>query len=113
MATCYESYLAALANLSSLEEMIAGDDRDLAAMASEEIDTAKTEITHLDEQLQWHLIPKDPDDERNIYLEVRAGTGGDEAAIFAGDLYVCTAATRKIRLAIRINQCKPWGTRWL
>jgi len=80
VANCYEAYLEAQSNLASLQEMLAG-------MAEEELPAAKTQIEELDEQLQWHLIPKDPDDERNIYLEVRAGTGGDEAAIFAGDLY--------------------------
>ncbi|CDZ76951.1 Peptide chain release factor 1 [Legionella massiliensis] len=87
VANCYNSYIQARENLASLQELIEGDDKDLAAMAADEIDSAKAEVEELDEQLQWHLIPKDPDDERNIYLEVRAGTGGDEAAIFAGDLY--------------------------
>ncbi|HAT1883499.1 TPA: peptide chain release factor 1 [Legionella pneumophila] len=87
VSQCYESYLEAKNNLVSLNELLEGDDKDLATMAEEEIDTVKKQIEELDEQLQWHLIPKDPDDERNIYLEVRAGTGGDEAAIFAGDLF--------------------------
>ncbi|HAT1596598.1 TPA: peptide chain release factor 1 [Legionella pneumophila] len=87
VSQCYQSYLEAKNNLDSLNELLEGDDKDLATMAEEEIDTAKKQIEELDEQLQWHLIPKDPDDERNIYLEVRAGTGGDEAAIFAGDLF--------------------------
>ncbi|AMP89110.1 peptide chain release factor 1 [Legionella pneumophila] len=87
VSQCYQSYLEAKNNLDSLNELLEGDDKDLATMAEEEIDTARKQIEELDEQLQWHLIPKDPDDERNIYLEVRAGTGGDEAAIFAGDLF--------------------------
>jgi peptide chain release factor 1 len=87
VAHCYQSYLEAQENLASLHELISGDDKELALMAEEEIGAAKQYIEELNEQLQWHLIPKDPDDERNIYLEVRAGTGGDEAAIFAGDLY--------------------------
>lgn len=87
VAHCYESFLEAKNNLTSLEELLAGDDKELAAMAEDEITEAKKQIEKLDEELQWHLIPKDPDDDRNIYLEVRAGTGGDEAAIFAGDLY--------------------------
>ncbi|HAU1151245.1 TPA: peptide chain release factor 1 [Legionella pneumophila] len=87
VSQCYQSYLEAKNNLDSLNELLEGDDKDLATMAEEEIDTVKKQIEELDEQLQWHLIPKDPDDERNIYLEVRAGTGGDEAAIFAGDLF--------------------------
>ena len=87
VASCYQSYLDAQSNLISLQELITGDDKELASMAEEELNEAQKQIALLDEQLQWHLIPKDPDDERNIYLEVRAGTGGDEAAIFAGDLY--------------------------
>lgn len=87
VATCYQSYLEAQDNLNELNDLIAGEDKELAAMAEEELAPAQKHIETLDEELQWHLIPKDPDDERNIYLEVRAGTGGDEAAIFAGDLY--------------------------
>lgn len=87
VATCYNSYIQAKENLASLQELIDSDDPELSSMAMDEIDIAKTSIAALDEELQWHLIPKDPDDERNIYLEVRAGTGGDEAAIFAGDLF--------------------------
>ncbi|KTD80494.1 peptide chain release factor 1 [Legionella waltersii] len=87
VAQCYEEYLNAKENLRSLEELIQGNDKELASMAQEELQDAQKQIEELDETLQWHLIPKDPDDERNIYLEVRAGTGGDEAAIFAGDLY--------------------------
>lgn len=87
IASCYEDFLEARTNIVSLEELMEGDDSELAIMAREEMDTAKALVDELDSQLQWHLIPKDPDDSRNIYLEVRAGTGGDEAAIFAGDLY--------------------------
>lgn len=87
VATCYDRYLQAKTNVTSLQELLAGNDKELASIAAEEIDTAVAAVDKLDEELQWHLIPKDPDDERNIYLEVRAGTGGDEAAIFAGDLF--------------------------
>ncbi|HHF7368570.1 TPA: peptide chain release factor 1 [Legionella bozemanae] len=87
VATCYETYIEAKNNLSSLQELLEGEDEELASMAAEELESAQKQVEELDEQLQWHLIPKDPDDERNVYLEVRAGTGGDEAAIFAGDLY--------------------------
>ncbi len=87
IATCFEHYSQVQANVESLQEMIDGDDEELATMAADEIDAAKESLDTLDEELQWHLIPKDPADERNIYLEVRAGTGGDEAAIFAGDLF--------------------------
>ncbi len=87
VASCYEHYLQACENLKALEDLLAGEDSELAAMAAEEIEVAKASVNELDAELQIHLIPKDPADDRNIYLEVRAGTGGDEAAIFAGDLF--------------------------
>ena len=87
VATCYDLYLHACTNVESLQEMLDGDDAEMAQMAGDEMPAAKDSVEKLDDELQWHLIPKDPDDERNIYLEVRAGTGGDEAAIFAGDLF--------------------------
>ncbi len=87
VATCYDLYLQACENVTSLQDLLDGPDAELAQMAAEEVNAARAHVDELDEALQWHLIPKDPDDERNIYLEVRAGTGGDEAAIFAGDLF--------------------------
>lgn len=87
VAMCYDLYLQASANVASLQDMLDEQDPELAEMAADEMDAARLRVDALDEELQWHLIPKDPDDERNIYLEVRAGTGGDEAAIFAGDLF--------------------------
>ncbi|MBA2657054.1 MAG: peptide chain release factor 1 [Tatlockia sp.] len=87
VASCYNSFIAACTNVDSLEELINSDDKELSLMAAEEVEAAKSKVGELEEELQWHLIPKDPDDERNVYLEVRAGTGGDEAAIFAGDLF--------------------------
>ncbi len=62
-------------------------DRDLRALAEEEIASATARLERLDADLMAQLVPKDPRDEGNLYLEVRAGTGGDEAAIFAGDLF--------------------------
>ena len=65
----------------------AGSDADMTAMAEDEITAAKTDIGRLDEALQRMLIPKDPDDARPAFLELRAGAGGDESALFAADLY--------------------------
>lgn len=87
IAYCYSNYLKAVNNVHALQTLVEEQDAELADLAEEELVTAKAEVGNLDEALQWHLIPKDPDDECNIYLEVRAGTGGDEAAIFAGDLF--------------------------
>lgn len=99
VANCYDSYLQARENVSSLEELFRGEDKELAAIAAEELEAAQAQLENLDEQLQWHLIPKDPDDERNVYLEIRAGTGGDEAAIFSGDLF---------RMYSRYAETKGW-----
>jgi peptide chain release factor 1 len=62
------------------------DDLEMRAMAQEEISQAEADLTQLEAQLQTSLLPKDPDDTRNAFLEIRAGTGGDESALFAGDL---------------------------
>jgi peptide chain release factor 1 len=62
------------------------DDPEFAEMARDEIDQARTEIADLGTRLQAALLPRDPDDDRNAFLEIRAGTGGDESALFAGDL---------------------------
>lgn len=99
IAQSYNNYSNAIDNLNELEELIAGDDQDLATMAADEIKQAQTNVTELETELQQYLIPQDPDDGRNIYLEVRAGTGGDEAAIFAGDLF---------RMYSRYAETKNW-----
>jgi peptide chain release factor 1 len=61
-------------------------DPEMAGMAQEEIDSAQADVEALNDRIQRLLLPKDPDDERNAFLEIRAGTGGDESALFAGDL---------------------------
>jgi len=64
----------------------AADDADMAQMAQEELDAANTELQQLEAELQRMLLPKDPDDARPAFVEIRAGTGGDESALFAADL---------------------------
>ena len=80
----YERYLQAQNDIDSAQEMLS--DPDMKEFAQEEIMSAKQVIDTLDDELQKMLLPKDPNDERNIILEIRAGTGGDESALFAGDL---------------------------
>jgi peptide chain release factor 1 len=80
----YRRYQQREADLVAAREML--DDPEMAEMAKEEIASAEQDIASLHEQLQLALIPKDPDDERPAFLEIRAGTGGDESALFAGDL---------------------------
>lgn len=81
----FNQYLSAQAELEDAKEML--DDPEFKELAKESMNSANETITHLEEALRILLIPKDPNDDKNIYLEVRAGTGGDEAAIFAGDLF--------------------------
>lgn len=73
--------------LVELKELSEGDDADMAALASEELTDLKARAPELEHELQLMLLPKDKADDSSVILEVRAGTGGDEAAIFAGDLF--------------------------
>lgn len=81
----YESFLS---NITEGEEIIAdGSDSEMIEMARLQIEEAKEEISVLEEEIRVLLIPKDPEDSKNVVMELRAGTGGDEASIFAGDLF--------------------------
>src|ERR687898_821990 len=71
------------------EELIKGGDPEMRDLALEELSDLNVRKERLSDQLKLLLIPKDPNDERNVMLEIRAGTGGEEAALFAGDLYRC------------------------
>ncbi|WP_370001186.1 peptide chain release factor 1 [Winogradskyella sp.] len=83
-----EVYSELLDNISEAEEIIAdGSDPEMVEMAKMQLDEAKEELPKIEEEIRFMLIPKDPDDAKNVVVEVRAGTGGDEASIFAGDLY--------------------------
>lgn len=87
VVSCFKQYLTTLDDISAAEEMLAEDDPEMQEMANEELIDAKTRSEALEQELQILLLPTDPHDGSNIFLEVRAGTGGDEAALFAGDLF--------------------------
>jgi len=74
-------------DLAGAQEMSNETDADLRDLAENEITTLQQQLDRIERELQLHLIPSDPHDDSNLFLEVRAGTGGDEAAIFAGDLF--------------------------
>ncbi|MEO0712711.1 MAG: peptide chain release factor 1 [Pseudomonadota bacterium] len=76
-----------LDGIKEAEALVAGDDADMAELAREELDALKETLPGLEEEVQLLLLPKDADDTADVVLEIRAGTGGDEAAIFAGDLF--------------------------
>ena len=97
----YARYQQREADLAGAREMLA--DPDMAEMAQEEIESSEAELLQLEDELQRLLLPKDPDDERNAFMEIRAGTGGDESALFAGDLtrmYTRYAANQGWRVEI-------------
>ncbi|MCK5521942.1 MAG: peptide chain release factor 1 [Thiomargarita sp.] len=83
---CFQNYRKNLKAIEEAKEMLRDEDADIRIMAEEELAQAQAEDERLEEELQFLLIPQDPDDNRNTFLEIRAGTGGDEAALFAGDL---------------------------
>jgi peptide chain release factor 1 len=91
------------ADLAEAQTMLSASasDADMAEMAQEEIDSASAELQQLEGELQRMLLPKDPDDARNAFLEIRAGTGGDESALFAGDL---------LRMYSRFCERQGWKT---
>ena len=84
----YHEYRDLLGNLNSTKEMLQTEkDEEMREMAKEELNELEQSIPEIEEKIKWLLVPKDPDDDRNAILEIRAGTGGDEASLFAGDLY--------------------------
>ena len=83
-----ERYVELTSNLKEAEEIIAdGSDAEMVEMAKMQMEEAKEELPDLEEKIRFMLVPKDPEDAKNCVVEIRAGTGGDEASIFAGDLY--------------------------
>lgn len=84
---CHNQYSNAKRQLKEAEELLKDDDPDMREMAAEDVAVSKESILALESELQNLLLPRDPNDKNNVFLEVRAGTGGDEAAIFSGDLF--------------------------
>jgi len=95
----YNNYQSTIENKKAAMSMLSDNDPDIKAMAKEELKDAQSGIEKLETELQILLLPKDPNDGKNAFLEVRAGTGGAEAAIFSGDLY---------RMYLRFAEKKSW-----
>ena len=85
VAALFKSCQQAEADIATAQELLA--DPDMKEFAQAEIDEARERVAKLESDLQIALLPKDPNDDKNIFLEIRAGTGGDESALFAGDLF--------------------------
>ncbi len=97
-----DRYIELTDNLKEAEEIIAdGSDAEMVEMAKMQLDEAKEELPQLEEKIRFMLVPKDPEDAKNCVVEIRAGTGGDEASIFAGDLF---------RMYTKYCEGKGWST---
>ncbi len=95
----HKAYAEVLKNIKGDEEILQGDDEEMKELVREELDDLKTERERMEEEIKFLLIPPDPNDEKSTILEVRAGTGGDEAALFAHDLY---------RMYVRFAERNKW-----
>jgi len=96
---CFDRYRLTQEDIGAAESMLKDNDPEIREMADLELKQSKAALEELEIELQKLLLPKDPNDESNIYLEIRAGTGGDEAAIFSGDLF---------RMYSRYAELKRW-----
>ncbi|MAZ28784.1 MAG: peptide chain release factor 1 [Cytophagaceae bacterium] len=97
-----EKYVTLQDRITEAEEIIAdGSDAEMVDMAKMQMDEAKEQLPALEEKIRFLLVPKDPEDAKNAVMEIRAGTGGDEASIFAGDLY---------RMYAKYCESKGWKT---
>ena len=97
-----EEFLELTDNITEAEELIAdGSDAEMVEMAKLQLEEANTRLPQLEEEIKFLLIPKDPEDAKNAVMEIRAGTGGDEASIFAGDLF---------RMYTKYCEGKGWKT---
>jgi len=95
----FNTYKQVQDSLASAQEMLSEEDTEIRELAEEEIADNESRIGPLEVELQKLLLPRDPNDNANVFLEIRAGTGGDEAAIFAGDLF---------RMYSRFAESKKW-----
>ena len=97
-----ELYIMATNHIAEADEILAdGSDADMVEMAKMQLDEAKSNIEILEEEIKYMLIPRDPEDAKNAVMEIKAGTGGDEASIFAGDLH---------RMYTKYCENKGWKT---
>ena len=87
VVNCFNSFESTSKDFNEAKRMLDDDDKEMREMAKEEFKEAKDKLEKLEDELQVLMLPTDPNDNKNIFLEIRAGTGGDEAAIFSGDLY--------------------------
>ncbi len=99
LVECFKTYQSTQGAINAAEKLLEDADPELRKLAEEELVTQRKHLEGLEDQLKILLLPQDPNDERNVYLEIRAGAGGDEAAIFAGDL---------LRMYTRYAESQNW-----
>ena len=112
LVTPYQKWLQHSADLEATQAMLQDPDPEVQAMAQEELAHGSAGMALLEAQLQRMLLPKDPDDARNAFLEIRAGTGGDESALFAGDLlrlYTRYCASQQWRVEVISESASELG----
>ncbi|WP_025565599.1 peptide chain release factor 1 [Psychromonas sp. SP041] len=108
----FKAFQSAQDDLAAAELMLEDDDEDMREMAQDEVVEAKSTVEKLADDLQILLLPKDPNDDRNCFVEIRAGAGGDEAAIFAGNLfrmYSKFCDSKKWRMSIMTSNASEQG----
>ena len=99
LVTTYQEYRRVEQEYAEAGELLASDDPELVALAREERERLEVRLEELTERLKRLLVPQDPNDERDVIMEIRAGTGGDEAALFAADLF---------RMYTRYSESQGW-----
>ena len=104
IVVCFNNYLDINKNIENSREVLKENDKELQELAIEELKKAEIESKQLENKLQVLLLPKDPNDSNNIFLEIRAGTGGEEAALFSGDL---------MRMYSRYAEIKKWEVEFI
>jgi len=107
LVTPYQKWQHLVQDLAAAQTMLQEADPELQAMAQEEIASAEPAILAIESQLQRMLLPKDPDDARNSFLEIRAGTGGDESALFAGICCACTPVIAPTKVGVWKSSANP------
>ncbi len=101
---CFNQYLKITKNIENSHDMLKENDNEIRELAEEELKKAEGESRELENELQVLLLPKDPSDNNNIFLEIRAGTGGEEAALFSGDL---------MRMYSRYAETRNWEVEYI
>tara|TARA_Y100000817_G_scaffold269813_1_gene227553 strand:- start:70 stop:1152 length:1083 start_codon:yes stop_codon:yes gene_type:complete len=104
IVSCFEKYIEVAKQIENSREMLKENDKEIQQLAIEELKKIELEAEELQNKLQLLLLPKDPNDKSNLFIEIRAGTGGEEAALFAGDL---------MRMYVRYAEIRKWEIEYI